>query len=705
MKVIIAEKPSVAREIGAIVGATTRKEGYLEGNGYAVTWAFGHLVGLVMPEAYGFKGFQREHLPILPKTFILQPRQVKEGKEYKADPGTVKQLNIIQELFAKCERIIVATDAGREGCLIFRYIYNYLNCHKPFDRLWISSLTDRAIREGLQNLKPGRDYDNLYYAAKARSEADWLVGINASQALSLAAGSGVFSLGRVQTPTLAMICSRYLENKDFKPQTYFQLKLHTAKDATTFSAISTNKYDTRNQVDELYTLVSSGNPVTVVSVERKEANQEPPLLYDLTTLQKEANTKYSFSADKTLTITQALYEKKVLSYPRTGSRYLSEDVFVEIPALLEKLQTINGYESLAQLPDRANLNKNSVNAAKVTDHHALLPTGIEPVGLNKEEKTLFHMIATRMVEAFMPPCLKEVTKAEGLCMNLSFSTKNVAILSPGWREVLKQEEERKPDDDTVICQSNPLSGVSNGDKLPISGVTLLSRKTSPPPLYTEGTLLSAMETAGKDLEDDEQRERLKDLGIGTPATRASIIETLYKRQYIEKKGKSIVPTERGLYVFEAVKNMQISDVEMTGSWEKSLHDIENGEMLFESFMEAIKIHTRQVTSEILTISIPSSGQTGYACPKCGTGLVQIREKTAKCNSSDCGFILYRTIASKRLTDSVLIDLIGKKKTKLLKGFKSKAKGTSFDAKLYLDDNFQLQMEFPPRKNNSSHSKK
>ena len=298
MQVIIAEKPSVAREIAAIVGATNRKDGFIEGNGYAVTWAFGHLVGLAMPQQYGIAGFRRENLPILPSSFILLPRQVREGKEYKADPGVVKQLGILRELFGMAERIIVATDAGREGELIFRYIYSYLECRTPFVRLWISSLTDRAIREGLQHLRPGNEYDNLYLSAKARSEADWIVGINASQALAVAAGRGVWSLGRVQTPTLAIICSRYLENKAFKPATYFRLKLSTAKEGTEFTVLSTEKFDGREKAEAARAEVIGARTVRVVNVERKETREQPPLLYDLTTLQKEANSRYGFSAEK-----------------------------------------------------------------------------------------------------------------------------------------------------------------------------------------------------------------------------------------------------------------------------------------------------------------------------------------------------------------------------------------------------------------------
>ncbi len=323
-----------------------------------------------MPDAYGIENFRRENLPILPQSFQLIPRQVKTDKGYKPDTGTVKQLKIIKEIFDQCDKIIVATDAGREGELIFRYIYQYLECRKPFVRLWISSLTDKAIRDGLQNLKDGTMYDNLFRSAKARSEADWLIGINASQALSIAAGRGTYSLGRVQTPTLAMICSRYLENKNFVPQKYWQLKLHTGKDSIEFSALSEEKFDSQQPAIDKLQIIKDSGQVQVKSVECKEVNQEPPLLYDLTTLQKEANTKLNFSADKTLSIAQKLYEGKLISYPRTGSRYISQDVFDEIPERISLLETYDRFAGYAKSMKGSNLNRRSVDDKKVTDHHA-----------------------------------------------------------------------------------------------------------------------------------------------------------------------------------------------------------------------------------------------------------------------------------------------------------------------------------------------
>jgi DNA topoisomerase-3 len=561
MKVIIAEKPSVARDIAAIVGASNRREGYLEGNGYAVTWAFGHLIGLAMPQDYGITGFQAGNLPILPADFKLLPRQVKDGKAYKPDPGTMKQLKVIKELFSKCERIIVATDAGREGELIFRYIFHYLECNKPFDRLWINSLTDQAIRKGLENLRPGTEYDNLYASAKARSQADWVVGINASQALSISAGYGVWSLGRVQTPTLAMICSRYLENKEFKPQTYFQVKLHTVKDATQFAIISTERFGTKQDADTILERIRSSESVSVVNVETKQGSQEPPLLYDLTTLQKEANSRHSFSADKTLSVAQSLYEAKLISYPRTGSRYISDDVFAEIPALIVSYP-VTLHSPITPKLSGASLNKRSVNDKKVTDHHALIITENMPKDISADQRIIYDMIAARILEAFSGKCTKENTSVSLDASGVLFSVKGSVILIPGWRAVLNAPDDEKGEDDVSAL---PL--LSNGDVLPINGTDLLEKQTKPRPLHTESSLLSSMETCGKDLSNEEEREAIKESGIGTPATRASIIETLFSREYIVREKKSLVPTNKGLVVYLAVRDKKIADIGMTGEWE------------------------------------------------------------------------------------------------------------------------------------------
>ena len=688
MKVIIAEKPSVARDIAAIVGAGNRKDGYLEGNGYVVTWAFGHLVGLAMPEQYGITGFQRESLPILPAEFKLMPRQVKDGKEYKNDPGVMKQLKVIKELFGMCDRIIVATDAGREGELIFRFIYNYLECRKPFDRLWINSLTDKAISEGLQNLRPGSDYDNLYLSAKARSQADWVVGINASQALSISAASGVWSLGRVQTPTLAMICRRYLENKDFKPQIYFQVKLHTAKDSTRFSAISTERYDTRQDAHTILERIRSAESVSVLNVETKQANQESPLLYDLTSLQKEANSRHSFSADKTLSVAQSLYEAKLISYPRTGSRYISDDVFAEIPALIGQLSGYAPFGSYAETLSGQALNNRSVNDKKIADHHALIITENMPGNISADQRIIYDMIAARMLEAFSGKCTKENTTVSLDASGVPFTVKGSVILVPGWRAVLNAPDEEKGEDDASV-----LPTLYNGDTLPLNGADLLEKQTKPRPLHTESSLLSSMETCGKELTDEAEREAIKESGIGTPATRASIIETLFSREYIVREKKSLVPTNKGLVVYMAVRDKKIADVSMTGEWESALNKIAVGDMNADTFHRGIEVYAAQITAELLETNIEGvNKRESHPCPKCKSGQVTLYQKVAKCSDEDCGLVVFRNKSGKDLTDGQIIDLLTKGKTGVIKGFKGKA-DKPFDAAVAFDGDYKVTFIF------------
>ena len=373
MITIIAEKPSVARQISRVVGATQRKVGYYGGNGYCVTWAFGHLIQLAMPEAYGVTGFRREALPIIPDDFKLVIRQ---GKNADDEYGVQEQIKVIKNLFDYSDSIIVATDAGREGELIFRYLYQYLDCHVPFQRLWISSLTDKAIKDGMNNLRDGHDFNNLYQSAKARSEADWLVGINATQALTIAAGKGTYSLGRVQTPTLAMVCRRFLENKNFVPTPFWQMHFITEGDGKVVKFQTANRWNNKADAEAVYQKLKSANSVTISKVECKEKTEEPPLLYDLTTLQKDANVRYGFTAEQTLAIAQKLYEAKAITYPRTSSRYIPDDVYDEIPKLLRTLVNSEQWGALSMTVRKPN--RHSVDASKVTDHHALLITGEKP---------------------------------------------------------------------------------------------------------------------------------------------------------------------------------------------------------------------------------------------------------------------------------------------------------------------------------------
>ena len=686
MKTIIAEKPSVAREIARIVGATKREEGYFEGGGYAVTWAFGHLVQLAMPDGYGIRGFVRDNLPVIPETFTLIPRQEKTEKGYKPDSGVVSQIKIIARLFKESEQIIVATDAGREGELIFRYLYHYIGCTTPFVRLWISSLTDKAIREGLRHLEAGDKYDNLYLAAKARSESDWLVGINGTQALSIAAGHGTYSVGRVQTPTLAMVCARYWENRRFTPEAFWQL--HIAADGGNGEVVkfsSSEKWKAKEPAIELYNKVKEASTATVTKAERKEKIEDTPLLYDLTTLQKEANAKYGFTAEQTLEIAQKLYEKKLITYPRTGSRYIPEDVFVEIPKLLAFIGNLSEWKD--KVNPKAVPTRRSVDGGKVTDHHALLITGEKPLFLSKEDNIIYQMIAGRMIEAFSEKCVKDTATVTVECAGVEFVAKGSIIKQAGWRAVYGEEEK----EETI------LPGWQEGDTLTLKAASITEGKTKPKPLHTEATLLSAMETAGKEIEDDALRQALKDCGIGTPATRAAIIETLFKRGYMERCKKSLVPTEKGLALYSVVKTMRIADVAMTGEWEKELARIERGELPADTFHKEIEAYTREITSELLSChKLFARRDSGCKCPKCGTGSMQFYGKVVRCDNAECGLPVFRLKANRTLTDEEIKDLLTDGHTKLLKGFKSK-QGKSFDAVVAFDGDYNTTFVFPERK--------
>ena len=683
---IIAEKPSVARDIARIVGATSKQEGYMEGCGYLVTWAMGHLIALAMPESYGFSAYKREELPICPNPFQLVVRQVRKDKEYISDPAALKQLKMIRSCFDKADRIIVATDAGREGELIFRYIYQHLGCRKPFDRLWISSLTDRAIREGMANLKPGSHYDNLYYSAKARSEADWLVGINASRALSIARKGG-YSLGRVQTPTLAMVCRRYIENRDFSSVPYWKLSVLTEKEGMSLKAIGSTNYENEALAQTALATLRSQSRLKVESVTRKVGCTPPPLLYDLTALQKDANKRHGFSADKTLSIAQSLYEKKITTYPRTGSRYISEDVFEEIPALLRKIG----------MPLSNTLNCHSVDNTKVTDHHAIIPTGETPSGLSADEATVYQMVVNRFVEAFSPDSEEERMQVRFTDGTNTFTWKAYRQISLGWKAVQKGKEaeaDKKEDGDEQILPSLP--NLAEGEILPLVNVEITEHKTKPKPLYTEATLLSAMENAGKEVKDAESKKAMAACGIGTPATRANIIETLILRDYIRRDKKAIIPTEKGLAVYEIVKDKKIANAEMTGSWELALAAIEAGKMPSERFAQGINSYVETICEELLSLTPEQKSYPVYRCPKCGQQSVGIYAKVAKCRHETCGFHVFREVCGIHLSEDNIRDLIGSGRTPILKGLTSKA-GKKFNARLVLKDDYTTTFEFEQNK--------
>ena len=683
---IIAEKPSVARDIARIVGANSRQDGYLEGNGYLVTWAMGHLIALAMPEAYGFTVYKAEDLPIRPNPFQLVVRQIRKDKEYISDPAALKQLKIIRSCFDRADRIIVATDAGREGELIFRWIYAHLGCRKPFYRLWISSLTDKAIREGLSNLKGGSHYDNLYHSAKARSEADWLVGINASRALSIARRGG-YSLGRVQTPTLAMVCRRYIENRDFSSVPYWKLSALMEKKGVSLKAIGITDYESEASAQTALATLRSQSRLTVETVTIKVTHTAPPLLYDLTALQKEANRRHGFSADKTLSIAQSLYEKKIMTYPRTGSRYISEDVFEEVPALLRKIgKTLSNP-----------LNRHSVDNTKVTDHHAIIPTGETPLGLSADETTIYQMVVNRFIEAFSPDSEEERMQVRFTDGTNTFTWKACRQISLGWKAVQKGKEveaDKKEDGDEQILSLLP--NLTEGEILPLVNAEITEHKTKPKPLYTEATLLSAMENAGKEVEDAESKKAIAECGIGTPATRANIIETLILRDYIRRDKKAIIPTEKGLAVYEIVKDKKIANAEMTGSWELALAAIEAGKMPSEKFSQGINSYVSTICEELLSLSSEQKSYPVYRCPKCGQQSVGIYAKVAKCRHETCGFHVFREVCGILLSEDNIRDLISSGRTPILKGLTSKA-GKKFNAHLVLSEDHTTSFEFENKK--------
>lgn len=693
MIAIIAEKPSVGQDIARVIGATEKKDGYMAGNGYLVTWALGHLVSLAMPSAYGYGKASHEDLPMLPEPFQLVVRQIKTDRGMVTDISAAKQLKVIDEVFSKCDSIIVATDAGREGELIFRWIYTYLGYTKPFKRLWISSLTDEAIRTGMNNLKDGNAYDALYHAADCRAKADWLVGMNASRALAIASGMPNNSLGRVQTPTLAMICSRYKENRDFVSTPYWQLHITLERLGEFRQFAHIEDFKSKEQAEAAHARFSPDSTALITKVERKRTYQQAPLLYDLTTLQKDCNTHHDMSAEKTLSVAQTLYEKKYISYPRTGSRYISHDLMEQVYDSLWKIATMPEFKEYGKRFDFEHLNMRSVDDDKVTDHHALIITGVEPEELNAHEQIVYTMIAGRMLEAFSPRCEKESLVMEATAEDMKFRSRSTTIVNPGWRAIFARKEDAEKDETEA---NKGTARFAEGEQIPVTGYGTAQRKTIPKPLYTEATLLAAMETCGRNITDEKAKEAMKELGIGTPATRAAIITTLFKRDYIERSGKALVPTEKGLYIYEAVKDMQVANVELTGSWEKTLLQIEQHTLETRSFMHSIESFTSQVTREVLGLKFPAPKQRSLPCPKCGTGKVMIRPKVAKCDNPDCGLLVFRKVLNKELNEQHLEQLLSSGATKLIKGFKGK-KGNSFDAAVAFDDEFNVTLAFPDKK--------
>ncbi|MDR6485706.1 DNA topoisomerase-3 [Chryseobacterium vietnamense] len=691
MKAIIAEKPSVAREIAQLLGSHEKKDGYLSGNGYCVTWALGHLIALGMPEDYGIRGFNKASLPIFPNPFILTPKKLKKAKGYEPDPSALIQLNTIKQVISQCSSIIVATDAGREGELIFRYIYHYLQCNKPFERLWISSLTEKAIQEGFSKLQPGEAFEGLYEAAKARSEADWLVGINATQALTIAGNQDVYSLGRVQTPTLALICQRFLQHQNFTKQKYFQIQLSYRKEYTDFTSLSLSQWEEKKQAEQIQKIIEREGRAVVEDVSVTTVQEQSPLLFDLTELQKEANRKLGLSADEVLQTAQSLYEKQFITYPRTGSKYIPEDVWTDILALVRILNQTEPFKTAITHLKFGNFNKRIVNDLKVTDHHGLLITTKIPSALSATEKAIYEMIAYRLLESLSHTCTKQVTQIQIKVHHYEFQIKGSKILNQGWRAIkgILTDNENSDNKNEVLTE---LPEFKTGDELKISKTELLEKVTQPPKLYTEADLLSAMENAGRSIENKEEQKALSNIGIGTPATRASIIETLLSRNYIVRKSKTLHPTDKGLQVYNLVKDKKIANVQMTAEWEIALNRIEKGELSKNQFINDIQHYTAEITSELLSLHIPQENIPQLKCPKCQQHNLIIKEKIVKCTDKQCNWILFRTICGVQLSIKDLTLLLTQNKTSLIKNMKSK-NGKKFDAYLILKDDLSTSFIF------------
>lgn len=626
-------------------------------------------------------------LPIIPHPFKLVVRQVKTEEGYKADPSALKQLDVIRRLLNQTGSVIICTDAAREGELIARYVLDYLGYTKETKRLWISSLTEKSIREGFNNLKSSREFDNLYRSAKARREADWVVGMNASLSLSIAAGKSNYSLGRVQTPTLAMICRRYLDNRDFVVKPYYQLQLRTTKMGEELVMTCAEKYDTLQKLDMTRKKVCEEKTAKVVQVEKKQVSEETPLLYDLTALQQSANNKLGLTAEQTLNIAQKLYEFGYISYPRTGCSYITEDIFEQIPSLIALLKQHPRFARHAENFCNRTLNRHCVNDSKMTDHHGLIITENYPRNLSLDEQNIYSMIAGRMLEAFSGKCLKETVFIQADCNSVLFGIKGCRIKIPGWRGIYNEPGEKE--------EGSLLPEFLEGEVLPILGIDTLAKKTKPQPVFTEASLLASMEGCGRQLSDEKEKEAMKDSGLGTPATRAGIIELLLARHYVERSGRSLIPTPKGLEVYDIVKEKMIANVSMTGRWECALHEIETGKVPTETFTGSINSYARQITSELLAMKLDHPDLPRCKCPKCGEGTVTIYNKVAKCNDPDCGFLLFRTFNGRELTDNQMLLLLQGKHTGYLK-FTSK-KGKKYEASLELDDNYKIDITFKDNK--------
>ena len=641
MILCIAEKPSVGRDIARVLGANTQRDGFMEGNGYCVSWTFGHLCALLDPHEYNdqWKGWNISSLPMVPARF---------GIKVSDDKGILKQFNTIKDLISKAEMVINCGDAGQEGELIQRWVYQKAGCKVPVKRLWISSLTEDAIREGFANLKDQSHYQHLYEAGMMRAIGDWLLGMNATRAYTLRYAKGVgkdrqvLSIGRVQTPTLALIVKRQHEIENFVPRTYWELK--TIYRDTTFSAqlpVEEDEYAITS-LEQGQKLVDSIKdlPLEITSVEKKKGMEYAPRLFDLTSLQVECNKRYGLSADDTLKIIQSLYEKHVTTYPRVDTTFLSDDIYPKVPATLQGIQEFfpqvapllplkaDGGKGPGSLPKSKKVFDNS----KVTDHHAIIPTGQKPNNLTDLERKVYDMVALRFIAAFYPPCQVANTTVLAQAGEVPFKVTGREIIEQGWREVFaapiaNSSQGEHPiggtpsenESETEPSEQKALPSFKKGESGPHEP-QLQEKTTTPPKYYTEATLLRAMETAGKTVDNEELRDAMKENGIGRPSTRAAIIEKLFQRKYIVREKKNIKATEVGINLIHTIISPLLKSAELTGLWEKKLREIERGDFQAQQFLDELKQMTAEVVREV------KSDKSGMRCPICGKGMI-IRGRT------------------------------------------------------------------------------
>ena len=695
VKLIITEKPSVARDIAKVLKVNAKKEGLIEGNGWVITWALGHLIEFIQPDEYGkeYERWEMVHLPIIPDVFKTRPIE-RSKTQYEIVKAQLQRSDISE--------VICATDAGREGELIFRLVYEAANCKAPIKRLWISSQTDAAIRDGFNSLNDGKNYEPLYDSARSRAEADWIVGINATRAYSIkfSRGRGVMSVGRVQTPVLKMIVDRYRSHVNFDSKPFYEIFLDLNHDNGCFQVKWFNKESDRfsNQLDakSVEDKLKNQAHVTIESLTQKKVMEKQPLLYDLTELQKDANKQFKYSADHTLKVMQELYERyKILSYPRTSSRYLSSDIAPKCPELLSKVSGLAAFSDAIDLIKTNNYSmaKRMIDDKKVTDHHAIIPTDKTPnIGeLPTDHTNIYLMVIRRFLSAFLPECEKSHTEIIATACNETFKATGTIILKKGWRELYPQSDDKKD----VL-----LPNVKKGDLANIDTVHLKKGQTKAPALYTEASILAAMETAGKNVDDDELRQAMKDCGLGTPATRAQILEKLIAVKYIEREKNKLIPTSKGEYLIDCILSESLVSPELTGNWEKALNDMAKSKGKRGEYMEKIKAFTNEVIQKVADDNSYTIGadQTIYGtCPKCEKGKIIETPKAFSCSqwkSEQCTFAIWKEMAHKKITVTVVKTLLKSGKTSVIKGFKNR-EGNPFDAALKIvngDVKFDFQKE-------------